>query len=153
MDLKSYKWLMLVVMFLECGLGLIPKCMPMTKRFENGLTYMNCFSAGIFLAMSLVHIMPEASEIWSSWVKTTKIERAFPLPYVLYLVGYLLILFTDKVVASHFRPSTKGNKIDAEEGVEMAAPEADVVEASSQMDENVQVVSVEEKPMAVEKNG
>merc|ERR1740130_955836 len=114
MDLKSYKWLMLVIMFLECGLGLIPKCIPMTNRFENGLTYMNCFSAGIFLAMSLVHIMPEAAEIWASWVKTTKIERAFPLPYVLYLVGYLLILFTDKVVAAHLRPSSKDNKIENE---------------------------------------
>jgi solute carrier family 39 (zinc transporter), member 1/2/3 len=94
---------MLVVMFLECGLGLVPRCIPMTKRWENALSYMNCFSAGIFLAMSLVHIMPEAAEIWGSWVKSANIERAFPLPYVLYLAGYLLILFTDKVIASKFR--------------------------------------------------
>lgn len=99
--------------------------------------------------MSLVHIMPEAAEIWASWVKTTKIERAFPLPYVLYLVGYLLILFTDKVVAAHLRPSSKDNKIENEEGVEMAA---DVAAAGSQSQENIQVVPVDEKPTTNEES-
>jgi len=55
---------MLVAMFLECGLGFIPRCIPVTKKWKNALTYMNCFAAGIFLAMSLLHIMPEAAEIW-----------------------------------------------------------------------------------------
>jgi hypothetical protein len=31
MNLTAYKWFMLVVMFLECGLGFIPRCIPLTK--------------------------------------------------------------------------------------------------------------------------
>jgi len=70
----------------------------------------------------------------------------------LYLVGYLLILFTDKVVAANLRPSSKDNKIENEDGVEMAAPDADVAAAGSQSQENIQVVPVDEKPTTNEES-
>lgn len=67
MELEAYKWMMLVIMFLVCGCGMIPRCIPMTDKWQDALAYLNCFSAGLFLAMSLVHIMPEAAEIWSKY--------------------------------------------------------------------------------------
>ena len=43
--------------------------------------------------------MPEAAEIYVEWAAKEKIERAFPLPYVMYFLGYLIILAVDRVAA------------------------------------------------------
>jgi hypothetical protein len=51
------------------------------------------------MAMSLIHMMPEAAEIYGAWAKEEGIERPFPLPYVSYFFGYLLILGVDRVAA------------------------------------------------------
>lgn len=60
---------------------------------------MNCFSAGIFLGMALIHIIPEAIEVYGDYSKEKSIERPFPLPYVLIFVGYLIVLSVDRVIA------------------------------------------------------
>ena len=64
---------------------------------------MNCFSAGLFLGMALVHMMPEAVEIHAGWAASEGIERAFPLPYVTFFLGYCLILAVDRVGADAYR--------------------------------------------------
>jgi hypothetical protein len=52
--------------------------------------------------MAVVHILPEASEIWDTWAKQNDVENPFPLPYLCYLLGYVLILLVDKVIAGKY---------------------------------------------------
>jgi len=93
---------MLFVMFFLCAIGLIPAAVASKQKDQKGdklwLQCLNCFAAGIFLSMSMVHVMPEASEIYSEWAKKSGIERPFPLPHVLYVAGYLLVLMVDGVI-------------------------------------------------------
>ena len=84
-------------MILCVGFGLIPKAWGACRNNRETLSLLNCFSAGIFLGMSLVHMMPEAQEIYLSWAIEEGIERPFPLPYVMYFVGYVLILALDSL--------------------------------------------------------
>ena len=63
-DVDTFKWIMLVCMILCVGLGLIPKVWGKCRNSETALSLLNCFSAGIFLGMSLIHMMPEAAEIY-----------------------------------------------------------------------------------------
>jgi len=49
--------------------------------------------------MSLVHMMPEATEIYAIWAAKEGIEKPFPLPYVGFFMGYMLILGVDRVAA------------------------------------------------------
>ena len=69
LSVDSFKILMLFMMILCVCLGIIPKIWPACQKSENALSFLNCFSAGLFLGMSLVHMMPEATEIYAIWAK------------------------------------------------------------------------------------
>ena len=97
-DVKTFKIIMLFVMLACCFTALIPKSVPACGKNETILSLLNCFSAGIFLSMSLVHITPEAVEIYAIYTAKQEVERAFPLPYVCFFGGYLLVLLIDRVV-------------------------------------------------------
>ena len=60
MDVAAFKWLMLFAMLFCVGFGLIPKIWSKCRDSETTLSLLNCFAAGIFLGMSLIHMMPEA---------------------------------------------------------------------------------------------
>ena len=98
-DIDTFKIVMLFCMILCVGLGIIPKLWGKCSDNEEILSMLNCFSAGIFMAMSLVHMMPEAAEVYQGWALCEKIEKPFPLPYVMYFVGYFFILSIDRVAA------------------------------------------------------
>jgi len=100
-NLTNFKIIMMIVMTIICFAGLIPSAVPACRKSDHILSYLNCFSAGIFLAMSLIHMMPEAAEIYMLWAESLDepLERPFPLPYVGFFIGYLLILLVDKVLA------------------------------------------------------
>ena len=89
-------------MFLCVGFGVLPKVWGTCRNNDLLLSLLNCFSAGIFLAMSLIHIMPESAEIYMLWTAAEEIEKPFPLPYVMFFIGYLLILFVDRVAAKAY---------------------------------------------------
>ena len=99
MDVDTFKIIMLFAMFFCIVAGLVPKLWSKCRDSENTLSLLNCFSAGLFLGMSLIHMMPEAVEIYTTWAVTEGIERAFPLPYVMFFLGYFLILAVDRVAA------------------------------------------------------
>ncbi len=109
-SVNAFKWIMLVCMLLCVGLGILPKVWGACGRNEQALSFLNCFSAGIFMAMSLVHMMPEAAEIYGMWAKKEAIERPFPLPYVCYFLGYFLILCIDRVAARAYHLGHDHNK-------------------------------------------
>ena len=66
-DIKTLKIIMLFAMFLCVGFGFIPKLWSKCRNNDDLLSNLNCFSAGIFLAMALIHMMPESEEIYRSW--------------------------------------------------------------------------------------
>lgn len=101
-DLETFKIIMLFAMIACCAFGIVPKVWGACQRSENVLSLLNCFSSGLFLGMSLTHMMPEAVEIYDGWAKHEGIERPFPLPYVGFFMGYVLILFVDRVIAKKF---------------------------------------------------
>lgn len=98
----------MVLMFAECYIGLIPKACGACLKNQYPLSFLNCFSAGIFLAMALIHVMPEAINTYEGWACSQKIENPFPLPYLLYLVGYVFILIIDRWLAASYHISDDG---------------------------------------------
>ena len=75
--------------------GFIPTWSENCRSSPKILGIANAFAAGVFLAIALVHILPEEIEGWNNWVGT---DEAFPLPEVLAFAGYTLILILDKVL-------------------------------------------------------
>ena len=116
-DIDTFKIIMLLCMFFCIGFGLLPKLWGKCRDSENALSMLNCFSGGLFLGMSLIHLLPESAEIYLSWAAEEGIERPFPLPYVMFFVGYILILAIDRVAARayHMSHDQKG-KEDANPG-------------------------------------
>ena len=95
-NVVAFKIWMTIAFFLLCIIGLIPKAWPACSRSETALSLLNCFSAGIFLAMALLHMMPEGVELYNLWVRVNEVEEPFPLPYTMFLAGYILVLFVDR---------------------------------------------------------
>ena len=97
-DCTAIFWLKLafvVVCFLEGFIsGTVPIWSKTCRTSPKILGIANSFAAGVFLAIALVHVLPEEIEGWADWCGT---EEVFPLPEVLCFVGYTLILVLDKV--------------------------------------------------------
>ena len=127
-NVKTFKIIMLFVMLACCFTALIPKAVPACGKNETILSLLNCFSAGIFLSMSLVHIAPEAVEIYGVYVAQQDVERAFPLPYVCFFGGYLLVLLIDRVVARMVIDNmAKKQGTEQKEGGERSVPSGNQV--------------------------
>ena len=129
-DVDTFKWIMLVCMFLCIGFGVIPKVWGKCRDSENTLSLLNCFSAGLFLGMSLIHMMPEGAEIYGAWAIEEGIERPFPLPYVMYFIGYLLILAIDRVFARAYHLSHGGKGEQKNEAINVGMSKSLVNEAA-----------------------
>jgi len=84
----------IAIAFLEALImGLIP---VKSKRFRESpaiLGIANAFSGGVFLAIALMHIMPEQVEAYEEVG-----EVDFPMPFLILVIGYTLILIIDKVL-------------------------------------------------------
>ena len=74
----------------------------------------------MFLAMAVTHMMPESAEIYAEWAEEQCIENAFPLPYVMFFVGYFLILAIDRVAAKAYH--ARSHDDDAEKSVTRLRP-------------------------------
>ena len=83
---------------------------------------MNAFAGGVFLAMALCHILPESNDDYNTELKLLRATNGtpvddpiFPLPYLLYFVGYSMILFIDRIISGHFTvDNPKMNQIAAD---------------------------------------
>jgi solute carrier family 39 (zinc transporter), member 1/2/3 len=82
--------------------GVLPIKLKSLFKSEAGLSYLNCFSAGLFLAIAAIHLMPEAVHEHQEYAEHHGIERPFPLTFCMMLLGYLLVLLVDKVMAQRF---------------------------------------------------
>jgi zinc transporter 1/2/3 len=77
--------------------GLAPSFLAkvLTSRIDQSLGLMNAFSGGIFLSAGLTHILPHVLEASAS-VKWS--PSAYPLPYALVTLGYMMIFFVERVL-------------------------------------------------------
>ena len=99
-NMKGFKIGMLFAIWLCAAAGVLPKVVPQINSSPTCLSLLNCFSAGIFLGMALIHVIPEGVELYGIWATEKHIDNPFPLPYVMMFVGYLIVLAIDRVLAT-----------------------------------------------------
>jgi zinc transporter ZupT len=87
----------MVFVFLEALLsGYFPTWSKSCRESPKILGIANSFASGVFIAIALVHILPEEADNWAGLHPDA--ENLFPLPYFLMFCGYTLILIIDKVM-------------------------------------------------------
>jgi zinc transporter ZupT len=81
--------------------GMIPFWSKSCRESPKCMGIANAFAAGIFMAIAFLHILPEEIEIWADmWVNVynNPADHILPLPTLLCVAGYTLILVIDKVL-------------------------------------------------------
>lgn len=68
-SLQTFKIIMIFVIFGLTLFGILPLKVPAIKKSEQGLSYLNCFSAGMFLAIAVIHMLPESVEDYNEWTE------------------------------------------------------------------------------------
>ena len=68
-EVRNFKILMIFVFFFICFVGLLPKAWKACARSDTALSLLNCYSSGLFLAMAVVHMLPEGADIYQAWCK------------------------------------------------------------------------------------
>ena len=99
-DCTTIFWLKIagIVVFFVQGViaGMYPTWSESCRSNPKILGVANSFACGVFIAIALVHILPEEIEGWAGYCGDP--EELFPLPELLAFVGYTLILVLDKVM-------------------------------------------------------
>lgn len=86
--------------------GMAPVKIQACAKSVTFLGMANAYAGGVFLAISLMHILPEAIEAYEKWQheeeEATGIKHEHKgwetLPYFLFFMGYFVILMVDKVI-------------------------------------------------------
>lgn len=88
--------------FVSLLFGYLPIRLPSFRTNKTLLSLSNCFSGGLFIAIGLIHILPEAHEaLEGQWEKKNdkgEEEEVFPLSYLLCLTSFSFILLIDKII-------------------------------------------------------
>ena len=71
--------------------GLAPLAIKNIVKVDGLLALVNCFSGGVFLCAGLTHILPHVVEHGAS----VKGYGEYPLPYVLVMLGYMLVFLVE----------------------------------------------------------
>jgi len=77
--------------------GVLPAKWSKIRDSQTVLSVLNSFSAGVFMAIAFMHILPESVGDYEDYCKKEKIARCFPWPYFTVFLGYSMILLLDKV--------------------------------------------------------
>ncbi|OMJ94204.1 hypothetical protein SteCoe_2689 [Stentor coeruleus] len=96
-NITAIKVIFIFVMFVSAGIaGAVP---IFSKSFRNNkklISTGNCFAAGIFLLVGIVHLLRDSQEAF-----VEAIGEDLPIGYVVSLGGYTLILFIENVMFNH----------------------------------------------------
>ena len=85
--------------FLEALIaGMIPTFSSKCRESPKVLGIANAFAGGVFLAIALMHIMPEQIAAWDELKAEQGVDEPFPMAELLCLLGYTTILLIDKVM-------------------------------------------------------
>ena len=106
-DTTTVQVIFIFATFLEAFIcGLLPVKCKALKESPRALGVANAFAGGVFISISLLHIMPEQVGSYADWYAEKHPDKAnddddsdpFPLPFFLLVAGYCLILIMDKVL-------------------------------------------------------
>lgn len=150
-EIQKFKIIFIFLNLAVTYLGLLPRVIPECRNNEATLSIMNCFSAGIFLALALMHLFPGMTEAYNNWAIVEGISEPFPTPYLVVFVGYFSMVLIDRILVRRWHVHNTEDLIaltqkDSQRKVEVAAKdnEESVVVAPS---ENI----TEEKPVKTQK--
>ncbi len=83
---------------LGLGFGLPPIVCMRCRRSPTALGLLNAFSGGAFVAVGLLHMLPDADTDYALWKKAHHYSGSFPLTYLLLFLGFLSVLLLEHVV-------------------------------------------------------
>jgi zinc transporter ZupT len=89
------------IAFIEAfAAGIFPTVNKNCRENPKVLGIANSFAAGVFMGIAFLHILPEETEIWAQcWVDAGHDpDHVLPLPTILVVTGYTIILIIDKVL-------------------------------------------------------
>ena len=89
-------------------IGVLPRVIGSCRNSKTWLSVMNCFSAGVFLSIALIHLFPEGAAQFEEWAHEKDIDQPFPLFYTLTFVGYNISLMVDRVIFAKYQRPVKG---------------------------------------------
>jgi len=101
MNLDSLKFIAAFLLWVVAfSSGLLPILIRNFRTNKLFISLSQCFAGGLFLAVGLIHILPEAREkLEGSWkLADGHDDDRFPLSYFLCLLTFSLILLIDKVL-------------------------------------------------------
>ncbi|OMJ85679.1 hypothetical protein SteCoe_12952 [Stentor coeruleus] len=96
-DITAIKVIFIFVMFVSAGIaGAVPIFSKSFRDNKKLISTGNCFAAGIFLLVGIVHLLRDSQEAF-----VEAIGEDLPIGYVVSLGGYTLILFIENVMFNH----------------------------------------------------
>lgn len=81
------------------------------KKLDHGLSLLNCFVGGVFLATTLVHMLPEAREATEAYMEQLEIEIEFPVAEFTCCIGVFIVMILEHMVMV-FRQTGQEEKDD-----------------------------------------
>ena len=114
MSILGLKVLFMVLILVAGLMAFLPLRIARFKPNSPALVYTNCATAGLFLCIAVLHMLPESAEQYHAWAEHENIEKPFPLPYLCVFLGYVSVLFVEKVVVETCvkRISSKNTTVD-----------------------------------------
>ena len=97
-EIKTFKIVFIFVFLLITYVGVLPTAIGSCRNSKACMSFMNCFSAGVFLSIALIHLFPEGSSQFDEWAMDNGYGHPFPMFYTLSFVGYNLALMVDRVI-------------------------------------------------------
>lgn len=119
--------------------GFLPICIPKFRKVKLLMTISNCFTAGLFIASGLVHILPEASEMFELAAAASGDDHSghdhsghghgiegdahseeghshgISYPHFIVLMAFSFILFIEKVLLNFHKQKKKEKSEKTEE--------------------------------------
>ena len=107
-ELLMIKILFIFAMLISAGAtGAVPLYSKSFKQNKCLVSVGNCFAAGIFLLVGLVHLLADSQEAFKE-----ALDEDPPYAYIICIIGYTLILFIEKIMFHHSHSSNSKETID-----------------------------------------
>merc|ERR1711988_403490 len=65
------------------------------KKLDQGLSLLNCFVGGVFLATTLVHMLPEAREATEAYMEQLELDIEFPVTEFTCCIGVFIVMILE----------------------------------------------------------
>ena len=135
-QISTFKTVFIIVYLGITYIGLLPTVVGSCKNNETTLSFMNCFAAGVFLSIALIHLLPEGGEQYDSWASEQGYAEPFPLPYTVIFLGYLIAVMVDRIFNKN-RGQSEATKFVRVADTSVKAVEAEIDRKDDQKDKEV----------------